>query len=37
MRPKKFNGKERSDENYSTQRTNSTTLENDLGASMTHV
>jgi hypothetical protein len=37
MKPKKHSGKERSDENYSARRTNSTTLENDLGASMTHV
>jgi hypothetical protein len=37
MKPKKHTGKERSDETYSAQRTNSTTLENDLGASMTHV
>jgi hypothetical protein len=37
MKPKKHSGKERSDEHYSARRTNSTTLENDLGASMTHV
>jgi hypothetical protein len=38
MKPKKLTGKDRSDENYSAKRTNSTTLENDLGAwSMTHV
>jgi hypothetical protein len=38
MKPKRQNGKDRSDENYSAQRTNSTTLENDLGAAMmTHM
>jgi len=37
MKPKKHSGKERSDESYSARRTNSTTLENDLGAAMTHV
>jgi hypothetical protein len=37
MRPKKFSGKERSDETYSAQRTKSTPLENDLSAAMTHV
>ncbi len=37
MKPKRHSGKERSDENYSARRTKSTTLENDLGAAMTHV
>jgi hypothetical protein len=37
MKPKKHTGKECSDENYSARRTNSTNLENDLSASMTHV
>jgi hypothetical protein len=37
MQPKKLTGKDRSDETYSARRTKSTTLENDLGASMTHV
>jgi hypothetical protein len=37
MKPKRFSGKERSDKSYSARRTNSTTLENDLGAAMTHV
>jgi hypothetical protein len=37
MKPKRFSEKERSDESYSARRTNSTTLENDLGGAMTHV
>jgi hypothetical protein len=37
MKPKQFSGKERSDESYSARRTNSTTLEDDLGAATTHV
>jgi hypothetical protein len=37
MKPKRHTGKDRSDENYSAKRTNSTTLENDLGAAMTHM
>jgi hypothetical protein len=37
MKPKKCLGKERSDKRYSARRTNSTTLENDFGAAMTHV
>ena len=36
MNPKQQTGKARADETYSSQRTNSTTLENDLLASMTH-
>jgi hypothetical protein len=37
MKAKKNSGKERSDKTSYTQCTNSTTLENDIGASMTHV
>jgi hypothetical protein len=37
MKPKQQTGKGRADETYSSQRTNSTTMENDLLASMTHV
>jgi hypothetical protein len=36
MQPKNQTGKERADENYSSQRTSSTTFENNLGASMSH-
>jgi hypothetical protein len=36
MKPKQQTGKSRADETYSSQRTNSTTLENNLLASMTH-
>jgi hypothetical protein len=36
MKPKQQTGKARADETYSSQRTNLTTLENDLLASMTH-
>jgi hypothetical protein len=36
MKPKQQTGKARADETYSSKRTNSTTLENDLLASMTH-
>jgi hypothetical protein len=37
MKPKKFSGKECSNESYSTRCTNSTTLEKDLGSLMMHV
>jgi hypothetical protein len=37
MKPKQFSGKEQSDESYSARQTNSTMLENDLGAAMKHV
>jgi hypothetical protein len=37
MKPKKHSGKECLDKNYLARKTNSTTIENDLGASMTHV
>jgi hypothetical protein len=37
MKPKKHSGKEHSEETHCVQCTNSITLENDLGASMTHV
>jgi hypothetical protein len=37
MEPKKHSGKKHSDETYCAHHTNSTTLENDLGASMTHL
>jgi hypothetical protein len=36
MKPKQQTGKARANEKYSSQRTNSTTLENNLLASMTH-
>jgi hypothetical protein len=36
MKPKKFSGKEQSNESSSARHTNSATLENDLGAAMTH-
>ena len=36
MTPKSLTGKERADMNYSSQRTNTTTFENDLAAAMTH-
>jgi hypothetical protein len=36
MKPKQQTGKARANETYSSQRTNSTTLENDLLAWMTH-
>jgi hypothetical protein len=37
MKPKQQTGKGRADETYSAQRTKSTTMENDLLASMTHI
>jgi hypothetical protein len=37
MKPKQQTGKGRADETYSSQRTNSATMENDLLASMTHI
>jgi hypothetical protein len=35
--PKKQTGKERADESFASQRTETTTFENDLGASMSHI
>jgi hypothetical protein len=37
MPPKKQTGKERADERFASQRTEMTTFENDLGASMSHI